>query len=53
MPPKSAAIYVRESKKHGQFSISDQMRVIRKYEKRRGLVIVKAYADELKGGGTP
>ena len=53
LPTKSAAVYVRKSMKHRQFSISDQMRVIRKYAKRRGLVIVKAYADELKGGGTP
>jgi len=53
LPTKSVAVYVRKSKKHRQFSISDQMRVIRKYAKRRGLVIVKAYADELKGGGTP
>ncbi len=27
------------------------MSVIRKYAKRRGLVIVKEYADELKGDG--
>lgn len=53
MPTMSVAVYVRKSKKHRQFSISDQIRVIRKYAKRRGLVIVKAYADELKGGGTP
>ena len=53
MPTKSVAVYVRKSKKHRQFSISDQMRVIRKYAKRRGLVIVKAYADGLKGGGKP
>jgi hypothetical protein len=45
LPPKSAAIYVRESKKHGQFSISDQMRVIRKYAKRRGLEIESKFSD--------
>ena len=49
----SVVAYARVSTEHRQFSISDQMRVIRKYAKRRGLVIVKAYADELKGGGTP
>jgi hypothetical protein len=49
LPTKSVAAYVRKSKKHRQFSISDQMRLIRKYVKRRGLVIVKAYADGLKG----
>jgi hypothetical protein len=53
LPTMSVAVYVRKSKKHRQFSISDQIRVIRKYAKWRGLVIVKAYADELKGGGTP
>jgi hypothetical protein len=41
LPTKSAAVYVRKSTKHGQFSISDQMRVIRKYAKRRGLEIEK------------
>ena len=51
LPTKSAAVYVRKSKKRGHSSISDQMRVIRKYAKRRGLVIVKAYADGLKGEG--
>ena len=53
LPTMSVAVYVGKSKKHRQFSISDQIRVIRKYAKRRGLVIMKAYADELKGGGTP
>ena len=37
--------------KHPQFSIGRQMSVIRKYAKRRGLVIVKEYADGAKGGG--
>jgi len=45
LPTKSAAVYVRESKKHGQFSISDQMRVIRKYAKRRGLEIESKFSD--------
>ena len=41
----SAAVYVRKSKKHRQFSISDQMRVIRKYAKHRGLKIEGTYSD--------
>jgi DNA invertase Pin-like site-specific DNA recombinase len=45
LPTKSAAVYVRKSTKHGQFSISDQMRVIRKYAKRRGLEIENNYSD--------
>ena len=53
IPIMSVAAYARVSTEHRQFSISDQIRVIRKYAKRRGMVIVKAYADELKGGGTP
>jgi hypothetical protein len=45
LPTKSAAVYVRKSKKHRQFSISDQMRMIRKYAKRRGLKIKRTYSD--------
>ena len=48
LPAKSAAVYVRKSTKHGQFSISDQMRVIRKYAKRRGLEIENKYSDGAK-----
>jgi hypothetical protein len=49
--PKRTAAYTRRSMKHPQFSIGRQMSVIRKYAKRRGLVIVREYADGLKGGG--
>ena len=49
--PKRTAVYTRWSMKHPQFSIGRQMSVIRKYAKRRGLVIVKEYADGLKGDG--
>jgi DNA invertase Pin-like site-specific DNA recombinase len=45
LPTKSIAVYIRKSTKHGQFSISDQMRVIRKYAKRRGLEIENKYLD--------
>jgi hypothetical protein len=45
LPTTSAAVYVRKSKKHRQFSISDQMRVIRKYAKHRGLKIEGTYSD--------
>ena len=41
----SVAVYVRKSKKHGHSSISDQMRVIRKYANRRGLEIESKYSD--------
>jgi hypothetical protein len=36
------------STEHRQFSTSKQMRVIRKYAKRRGLEIEKQYSDEAK-----
>ena len=49
MPTKSVAVYVRKSKKHRQFSISNQVRAIRKYAKRRGLEIEEKYLD---GGKT-
>jgi DNA invertase Pin-like site-specific DNA recombinase len=45
LPTKIVAVYVRRSKKHRQFSISDQMRVIRKYAKRRGLEIESKFSD--------
>ncbi len=49
--PKRAAAYARRSSKHPQFSVVRQMAVIRKYAKRRGLIIVKNYSDGAKGGG--
>jgi prolyl oligopeptidase PreP (S9A serine peptidase family) len=45
LPTKSAAVYVRKSKKRGHSSSSDQMRVIRKCAKRRGLEIESMYSD--------
>jgi hypothetical protein len=45
LPTKSAAVYVRKSKKRGHSSISDQMRVIRKCAKHRGLEIESMYSD--------
>ena len=44
----SACIYVRKSRKYQRFSISNQMRVIRKYAKRRGLEIENKYSDGAK-----
>ena len=46
-----AAAYVRRSSKHPPFSVARQMAVIRKYAKRRGLIIVMNYSDGAKGGG--
>jgi DNA invertase Pin-like site-specific DNA recombinase len=48
LPTTSAAVYVRKSSKHRQFSISNQLRVIRKYAKRRGLKIENKYSDGAK-----
>lgn len=45
-----AAVYVRMSTEHQQYSTSNQMEVIREYAKRRGLEIVKEYSDEGKSG---
>jgi hypothetical protein len=45
LPTTNAAVYVRKSKKRRQFSISDQMRVIRKYAKHQGLKIEGTYSD--------
>ena len=46
----SAAVYVRMSTEHQQYSTSNQMDVIREYAKKRGLEIVKEYSDEGKSG---
>jgi len=48
--PKRAVVYARRSSKHPQISIGRQMTVIRKYAKRRGLEVVMACSDGLKGG---
>src|ERR1043165_1981581 len=45
-----AAVYVRMSTEHLQYSTSNQMDAIREYAKRRGLEIVKEYSDEGKSG---
>ncbi|MEK7782029.1 MAG: recombinase family protein [Verrucomicrobiota bacterium] len=45
-----AAVYVRMSTEHQQYSTSNQMDVIREYAKRRGFEIVKVYSDEGKSG---
>lgn len=45
-----AAVYVRMSTEHQQYSTSNQMDVIREFAKRRGLNIVKEYSDEGKSG---
>jgi DNA invertase Pin-like site-specific DNA recombinase len=48
--PNAAAVYVRMSTEHQQYSTSNQMDVIREYARRRGLEIVKEYSDEGKSG---
>ncbi len=45
-----AAVYVRMSTEHQQYSTSNQMDAIRDYAKRRGMQIVKEYSDEGKSG---
>ena len=46
----SAAVYVRMSTEHQQYSTSNQMDVIKDYAKRNGMEIVKTYSDEGKSG---
>src|SRR5438445_11037200 len=50
LPSNLAAVYVRMSTEHQQYSTSNQMDVIREFAKRRGLEIVKEYSDEGKSG---
>ena len=40
-----AAVYVRMSTEHQQYSTSNQMDVIREYAKKQGFTIVKEYSD--------
>ena len=47
---KCAAVYVRMSTEHQQYSTSNQMDVIREYAKKLGLTIVKEYSDQGKSG---
>ncbi len=48
--PRPAAMYVRMSTEHQQFSTENQAKVIREYAERRGYEIVKTYMDEGKSG---
>ena len=45
-----AAQYVRMSTEHQQYSTDNQARAIRDYAERRGIAIVRTYADEGKSG---
>ena len=45
-----AAVYVRMSTEHQQYSTSNQMDVIREYAKKLGFTIVKEYSDQGKSG---
>jgi len=45
-----AAQYVRMSTEHQQYSTENQADVIRQYAERRGIVIVRTYADEGRSG---
>jgi DNA invertase Pin-like site-specific DNA recombinase len=45
-----AAVYVRMSTEHQQYSTSNQMDVIREYAKKLGFIIVKEYSDQGKSG---
>ena len=47
---ESAAVYVRMSTERLRESTGIQRSVIREYARQRGLVIVKEYGDEGKGG---
>ncbi|MGO8925921.1 MAG: recombinase family protein [Limisphaerales bacterium] len=48
--PTLAAVYVRMSTEHQQYSTLNQMQVIQEFAKRRGLRIVREYSDDGKSG---
>ncbi|MFT3990589.1 MAG: recombinase family protein [Luteolibacter sp.] len=47
---KPAAIYVRMSTEHQQYSTSNQRDVIEEYARKRGMCIVREYSDDGKSG---
>ena len=49
-PRRRAAQYVRMSTEHQQYSTANQQDALREYAERRGLEIVRTYADEGKSG---
>jgi len=48
--PRPAAMYIRMSTEHQQFSTENQAKVIHEYAERRGYEIGKTYVDEGKSG---
>ena len=48
-----AAQYVRMSTEHQQYSTENQADAIRQYAERRGIEIVRTYADEGRSGLRP
>lgn len=48
--PSRAAEYVRMSTEHQQYSTENQSDVLRQYAERRGMAIVRTYADSGKSG---
>ena len=49
-PPFRAVEYVRMSTEHQQYSTENQAQKIREYARRRGIEILRTYADEGKSG---
>ncbi len=49
-PSKAAAVYIRMSTEHQQYSTSNQLDVIREYALMRHIEIVRTYSDEGKSG---
>ena len=45
-----AAEYVRMSTEHQQYSTENQAEIIRQYAEKRGMIIVRTYADAGKSG---
>ena len=48
--PVPAAIYLRMSTEHQQYSLENQSRLIERYAKGHGFVVVQAYTDAAKSG---
>lgn len=51
--PTRAAEYVRMSTEHQQYSTENQEEAIRQYAARRGIEIVRTYADAFSGASRP
>src|SRR5579863_6273405 len=50
LPAIPAAVYLRMSTEHQQYSLENQLRLIRQYADQHGFDLIKMYSDAAKSG---